>query len=394
MKARTRKVLQACAVSWCALGASAAYLGCSSDDNAALPTFDGGNDGAITLTDASNATDGNDGSTLGDGGACPADNGEAPDDLRCTGLYSDFAAKTVDPSNKAYTPGVVLWSDGAAKSRWLYLPPGTKIDDSNMNEWSFPVGTKIWKEFSFGGKKVETRFYEKTQAAAFDGGSGEWTWATYPWSADQTSAMRNDDGVADAGPNGYSIPAHSDCPSCHGGGLKDRPLGVEAIALGLPNATGETLAQLQTDGRLTVAPPAAIVHIPDDGKGSAAALGYLHMNCGVSCHNPNPAALCNGSGLYMKLSADDAFANPDGGAAAVTLTKTYTTAFGVAPSVFAADFPVANGYHRITSGDVAHSEIVAVESVRGVAYQMPPIATHLVDDAGVGLVSDWISQSP
>ena len=393
MKFRTLKVVQAFAAGWCVLGAGAGYLGCSSDDSQALPVFDGGADAAITLTDASGITnDGGDASALADSGACAADNGEAPDDLRCTGLYSDWNAKTVDPSNKTYTPGVTLWSDGAQKQRWLYLPAGTKIDTSNMNEWSFPVGTKIWKEFSFSGKKIETRFYEKTQAAAVDGGSGEWTWASYQWSDDQATAIRNDEGAADAGPNGYSIPSHGDCPSCHNGGLRDRPLGVEALALGLPNASGETLAQLQSEGRLTVAPPATTLHIPDDTKGSAAALGYLHMNCGASCHNPNPAALCNGSGLFMKLSANDAFA--DAGADSVKVTPTYTTAVGVAPSIFATNFPVASGYHRITSGDVAHSEIHLVQSVRGVPYQMPPLSTHLVDDAGVDLISTWIAAGP
>src|SRR5438552_2107607 len=66
----------------------------------------------------------------------------APTDVFCTGLYLDR-----DPSRHAqdvlpYQPGVTFWSDGAEKQRYLYLPPGSKIDTASMDRWSFPVGTK------------------------------------------------------------------------------------------------------------------------------------------------------------------------------------------------------------------------------------------------------------
>jgi mono/diheme cytochrome c family protein len=389
MKIRTVKVIQAFAVAWCMLAGGAAYLGCSSDDSVALPVFDGGQDGATTLTDAGDAGDG--ATPYVDGGPCPDPGGDAPNDLRCTGLYSDFAAKTVDSNNKAYTPGVVLWSDGAQKSRWLYLPPGTKIDTSDMDQWSFPVGTKVWKEFAFSGQKIETRFYEKIDVATIDGGPGQWAWASYQWSADQTTAIRADNGANDAGPNNYSIPAHGDCGSCHIGGIRDRLLGVEALALGLASSSGQNLAALQSAGLLTVNPPSTTLTIPDDGLQSPAALGYLHMNCGVSCHNQNPNALCTGSGLWMRLSATAAFA--DAGAGSVALTDTYMTAVNHPPTIFPLLFADA-GWNRITPGDALHSEIPAVDSVRGGPDQMPPLATHVVDEAGVAAVSNWINALP
>ena len=58
---------------------------------------------------------------------CDDNPGQPQQDLRCTGLYTDFASKALAPDNKEYTPGLVLWSDGADKTRWLYLPPGAKI---------------------------------------------------------------------------------------------------------------------------------------------------------------------------------------------------------------------------------------------------------------------------
>jgi hypothetical protein len=83
-----------------------------------------------------------------------------PDDLRSTGLYSDFGHKTINPPNLHYFPQYPLWSDGADKQRWIYLPPGSAIDASDPDIWLFPEGTKIWKEFSFGGRRVETRLIE------------------------------------------------------------------------------------------------------------------------------------------------------------------------------------------------------------------------------------------
>ena len=79
---------------------------------------------------------------------CSADAGGAtgasgaPHFLACTGLYSDFAAGSISPSAVAYDPGLHLWTDGATKRRFIYLPPGTQIDTSDMDEWTFPVSTK------------------------------------------------------------------------------------------------------------------------------------------------------------------------------------------------------------------------------------------------------------
>ena len=50
---------------------------------------------------------------------------------------------------------------------------------------SYPVGTRFWKEFSFG-QKVETRFLEK-------GRNGTWSFATYVWNEAATEAVRAPD---------------------------------------------------------------------------------------------------------------------------------------------------------------------------------------------------------
>ena len=58
---------------------------------------------------------------------------------------------------------------------------GGTIDAKDPEAWRFPIGTRFWKQFSFGGRKVETRYLEKT-------GRDAWVYATYVWSEDQRDA--------------------------------------------------------------------------------------------------------------------------------------------------------------------------------------------------------------
>src|SRR5688572_10898868 len=84
--------------------------------------------------------------------AC-ADAGTPPRTLECTGLYADLSTKQLAVGVREYAPAVELWSDGADKRRFIALPAGKQIDASNPSEWKFPVGTKLWKEFSVTGKR-------------------------------------------------------------------------------------------------------------------------------------------------------------------------------------------------------------------------------------------------
>src|SRR4051794_6171456 len=168
-------------------------------------------------------------------------------ELRCTGLYSDWATKTVASGVRQYDPGLHLWSDGANKTRWIYLPPGTKIDTSDMNEWMFPPGTRVWKEFVVGGVRLETRLIWKRP-------SGAWYFTVYRWSADGASSateLTTAEAAADA--TASDTPPKSAFYACHNGRL-DAGLGFEGVALPTPQASGVTMAPL-TAGNFLTAPP-------------------------------------------------------------------------------------------------------------------------------------------
>jgi hypothetical protein len=302
---------------------------------------------------------------------------DIPNDLACTGLYSDFQNKVVDSAALSYTPGLVLWSDGATKQRWIYLPPNSQIDDSNMDEWTFPVGTKVWKEFQVDGQRIETRMF--TKAA-----NETWMWTTYQWTSDGTAAIRNDNGATNVVAT-YEIPSHYDCNQCHAG-RNDRLMGFEAIALSLSSAQGLTLDTLAKTGKLTNVPANTTATLPEDATGKAGvAFGVLHIDCGVSCHNQNGSANGDLSGLWMRLPAADVLA----GTAIVSSLDAYTTSVNVAPTTSTYFTYASQGYKRILPGNSSMSLIVTVANERGPG-QMPPIVTHVVDDAGVASLEAWI----
>jgi hypothetical protein len=307
--------------------------------------------------------------------------------LDCAGLYSDFATKTISADAKPYTPGVEFWSDGAVKSRFLYLPPGAKIDISDFDDWKFPAGTRVWKEFKVGGKRIETRLYIKSAT--------DWRHTTYRWNDAETDAVRKDSGekVATAGGGApYEIPNTGHCDACHTG-KTDQLLGVEAVSLGLATAKGITLATLAAEGRFDRTPPTTTITIPNDQGGTAApALGWLHANCGA-CHSQNGIS---GTDLVWRLRVAQIM--PDGGTTTVDQLDSWTTAVNKAATRPDVD---AGALLRITGGSPAQSlssvlsgRRAAVGSDPDPTVQMPPLVTRKVDVAGQKLLDDWITQIP
>ena len=300
--------------------------------------------------------------------------------LACTGLYGEggtgWKTKTVPPEVRPFTPGLQLWSDGLDKSRFLYLPPGTRVDTTRMDEWRFPVGTKLWKEFRWKGRRIETRFLWKRPG-------GTWLRTTYRWSGDERTALELTDGERNVpGTNGYEIPSQADCLTCHGG-RADGVLGFEAIALAHQDARGLTLERLVQEGLLTHAPGQAL-RIPG-APVDAEALGYLHMNCGVSCHSVNLHALGSTSGLHLRLEA--------GELGSVEETDTWRTSVGV-KSLFQTSGLFGGSHMRVTPGDAKRSTLLNRMAARGDAAQMPPVGTRVVDEQGHALIQRWIDAMP
>src|SRR5918993_128381 len=167
-----------------------------------------------------------------------------PKTLQETGLYSDSETLQINPQHLSFAPQYPLWSDGATKRRWISLPPGAAIDGSDPDAWIFPVGTRLWKEFSFNGQKVETRYLERRT-------DGQWLYAAYAWSADGREAPlvgpRGKRGAYPlAGGRSHTIPGVADCKACHQGGPSE-VLGFGTLQLSSERDSGAPHAELQPE---------------------------------------------------------------------------------------------------------------------------------------------------
>ncbi len=321
------------------------------------------------------------GGTETGGDACVIPPDGLPDDVFCTGLYLNRDASQIADDVMPYTPGVTLWSDGAEKARYLYLPPSTTIDTTDMDGWSFPVGTKAWKEFRVDGVLVETRLFWKR-------GESNWASGTYIWD-DAGEAHLDTSKQPTLLANGYEIPIAKDCGKCHHGGA-DKLLGIEAVALGLPTAKGATLTQLVADGWLSAPPPRTTIDLPADATGLAGpALGYLHANCGMPCHSTR--GLGDETELVLRLRAGEFWptnGGPDPPPVDASKTDAFTATLNVMPTTasVAQKFP---GALRISPG--AHDQsLVWLMSHRRDDYAMPPLVSHKIDEPGTQALGDWI----
>ena len=306
----------------------------------------------------------------------------APTMLSETGLYSDIGAKTIAAGVVEFRPRWELWSDEAVKRRWILLPPDTQIDTSDMDFWSFPVGTKLWKEFVRGGDRIETRLLQKIGP---DDENASWFMVAFQWDSGETDAVAVPGGVVDdQGVN--DIPDRAKCRQCHGSNRNPGVgLGFSALQLDYDaGAGGMDLERLVAEDRLTVEPTGAAPYFPLPAETGAPviepALGYLHANCG-GCHNPRSDVAMNTVPVQLRLLTAAEHRS------SWAVTPTYATAVNVLATLGSA------GSHLVRPADTAQSAVYNRLNLVG-GLQMPPVGRELVDPTGVAAVAAWIDSLP
>jgi cytochrome c553 len=317
----------------------------------------------------------------------------APRFLSQTGLYSNAATLKIDSRNRLFSPQYPLWSDGATKRRWVRLPEGSQINVAELGKWELPVGTKFWKEFSFNGRKVETRFLWHTS-------KDHWVFASYVWNSNQTDAeLAAEDGVANIAEivdgKRHSIPSISECRSCHDSN-RTETLGFNALQLSTdrdPNAlhaeplTGGmlTLKTLVDENLVTPSRPELVSNPPRIDASSPltrTALGYLSTNCG-SCHNSAGSIASLGLNL-MQTMVDERRSQDCMPALATTVGQRGHWVVPEAPEES----------RLINPGHAESSAIIRRVRSRRPISQMPPIGTVIVDREAVDLLTSWIQNNP
>jgi uncharacterized repeat protein (TIGR03806 family) len=365
-------------------GLSGAYLYgdyCSARIWSALPNGSGGYDveplatAGSTFTAFAQARDG-ELLVLQTGGAmrlAPAA-GSPPDPMPLH-LVDSGCVDPSDPTKPA--PGLIpfevnapLWSDGAAKTRWLALPDGARIGVGADGDFALPPGSVTVKSFALGGKLVETRLFVRHGDGTFGGYS-------YEWSDDQTDALLLPGAKQrQVGGQTWSYPSRAQCLQCHTAAA-GFSLGLELGQLNRDAfypSTSRTANQLATLAHVGLldAPlpqPGALPRIERDTTDHAVR-GWLHANCS-GCHRP-------------------------GGPTGAALDLRYATSLAGMGACEAepmlGDLGVA-GAKLLLPGDPARSVLSLRARLVGPG-QMPPLARALVDANGTAALDAWIRSFP
>ena len=312
-----------------------------------------------------------------------------PERLSETGLYMP-GTLAVDARNRPFAPQYPLWTDGAAKSRWVRLPAGARIDAHDVDRWIFPVGTRFWKEFSFNGRKVETRMLWRASVES-------WAYASYVWNEAQTDAtLAPSDGAQDvaavAAGKWHSIPSREDCRTCHENGATP-VLGFTSLQLSddrdpaAPHAEplrpGMMTLRALVDDQLFEPPRPELAARPPRIEGdprTRAALGYLSANCG-HCHNENSSVATVRFPLLMP-----AYASSERVQQTIERLLARTAKWDLPHAL-----PGTTSF--VVPGAPHESAIVARMRSRRPSSQMPPLGTVVADREAIDLVSAWIYSS-
>ncbi len=294
-----------------------------------------------------------------------------PQALSDYGFFADAAAQKPSAGVTAYRLNTPLWSDGAEKLRFLYLPPGTKARAQGEGLLDLPVGAALIKTFAFpvDGKRrlIETR-------VLLHRASG-WVALPYRWDEAQTEARLVLAGarLPVTTPAGqaidYAIPNKNQCKECHALSGKVTPIGPKAR-----NLSGQWLTDLARAGRLD-AVPAVATRVPvwearERAPVELAARGYLDANC-AHCHNPEGSA--SNSGLDLRWEQQDAYR---------TGIMKRPVAAGRGAGRFEFDIVPGNPDHSILPYRMGSTD-------GGVA--MPELGRSSIDPAGLAIVNRWIA---
>lgn len=242
--------------------------------------------------------------------------------LDAYGLFTDSSARDPNPALTPYALNTPLFSDYAEKSRFVFLPPGTKAAYAPTGTFTFPVGATLVKTFAYPADlrapKAKLKFIETRLLIRQAQG---WVALNYVWNDAQTKAVLKRGGVRlpvsvidRAGlplTIDYAVPNANQCKECHSLAGKLTPIGPKARNLNgeLAYRSGREnqLAHWTRAGLLSGAPmpqaaPRMAVWTDAKAPVSDRARAYLDVNCG-HCHNP--AGMASNSGLFLNLEEAD-----------------------------------------------------------------------------------------
>ena len=323
---------------------------------------------------------------------------EPPALLSATGIFEDLQQRSVNPAAIPYDV-VPFWSDGALKSRWIFLPDNDldgvfsgadeQIVISEQDNWSFPIGTVLVKHFDLplteGDPSTAVPIETRVMALGED---AKWYGVTYRWREDGTDAdllvTSDTREFLISSANGtrsqtWTYPSRDACLVCHnsgaGGalGLRTHQLNRDAFY----PSTGLIDNQLRawnhlgafTNALNEAEIPTFLAGSPVDDFGAPVehrARSWLDVNCSY-CHRPETG---NRATFDTRLTTSLENTGLINGAVSNTL--------GIA------------GARLIRPGNPEASIVHVRASQVDTPFAMPPLAKSLPDVAGLSILTEWI----
>lgn len=302
-----------------------------------------------------------------------------------------------DPQKQMPATGVVpfqlatpLFSDGAEKFRFVYLPKGQAAKYDPVEAFDFPIGTALIKTFAFpadyrkAGEKlrlIETR-------VLLHRADGWQAWA-YLWNDQQTDATLKIAGtkiaISTIGVDGtslafeYSVPNKNQCKACHAFNGKITPLGPKARNLNTDYAyasgSENQIAHWTAARMLSGTPDLAEIPAASDWRDVAAALDkrartWLDVNC-AHCHRAEGPA--SNTGLFLTYGED------------------VPVRYGVLKRPAAAGRGSGDREFDIVPGEPDRSILTYRVESTAPGVMMPELGRHIADPDAVRLLAEWIA---
>lgn len=295
-----------------------------------------------------------------------------PRNLSEFGFFADGARQLPAVGVTPYALNTPLWSDGAEKLRFIYLPEGTQLAADGEGLLTFPVGAAIIKTFAFG-EGAERRLIETRVLLHRKDG---WVALPYRWNAEQTEATLalaggRIDLVTPAGEAiSYGIPNKNQCKTCHSKDGQVIPIGPKAR-----NLSAEWLWTMRGKGVLA-GDISNGNRLPDwrthaTGPAEPLARAYLDVNC-AHCHQPGGGA--SNSGLDLRWEQSDAHA------------------IGIMKRPVAAGRGAGGHDFSVLPGQPDASILLYRMDSAEPGIAMPELGKASVDKDGVAVVRRWIAE--
>lgn len=338
-------------------------------------------------------------------GACSSDNSDGNDNVEPTGpvvpasgfadtlsSYKFFTGNgaTQEPvaSVMAYAPLSPLFSDYAAKHRFIYVPGEGAITYNAGEAWDFVTGSVLIKTFSYpvderdpslGERLIETRLLVRRDSG--------WDVMTYRWNEAQDEALRDPYGsvvpmswIDHTGVTrtvDYNVPNVNQCGTCHGLRNTIVPLGVKTRQLnGANGATANMVDEVAARGWFNAAVPAAaeretvVNPFGTEGTVEQKARAYVDANC-AHCHREGAKA--GVSGLWL------------------TWHETSPTRLGVCKQPPGAGKGSCGLEFDVVPGEPEQSILMCRVRSTDAEVKMPELPTTLVHHEGADLLEQWIA---